>query len=66
VAGMKATMNKSEAQKHHAPHLLKYLTVIAIFFTITQYNTDTHNAHALTPMNARTQTLPLWVYIFED
>jgi hypothetical protein len=31
-----------------------------IFFKITQYNADTHNARTLTPMNARTQTLPLW------
>ena len=29
------------------------------FFEITQYNPDTHNIHTHTPMNTRTQTLPL-------
>jgi hypothetical protein len=29
------------------------------FLRITQYIGDTHNACALTPMNTRTQTLPL-------
>jgi len=30
------------------------------FFEITQYNADTQHARTLTPMNTRTQTLPLW------
>lgn len=31
------------------------------FFRITQYNVNTHNVRTLTPVNARTQTLPIWV-----
>ena len=30
-----------------------------IFFKITQYNSDPHNTRTLTPMNVRTQILPL-------
>ncbi len=33
---------------------------LSIFFRITQYNTDIHNARALTPMNTRMQILSLW------
>jgi hypothetical protein len=33
---------------------------VPLFFRITQYNADTHNARTLIPMNMRTQTLPLW------
>jgi hypothetical protein len=37
----------------------KFQIQTQFFLRITQYNADTHNARALTPMNARTQTLPL-------
>ena len=30
-----------------------------LFFKIIQYNQNTHNTRTLTPMNTRTQTLPL-------
>jgi hypothetical protein len=33
--------------------------VESLFFRITQYIGDTHNARTLIPMNTRTQTLPL-------
>jgi hypothetical protein len=33
------------------------------FFLITQYNTDTHNAYTLIPMNARMQTLLSYEYL---
>jgi hypothetical protein len=33
------------------------------FFRITQYNADAHNMYILTPMNTRTQTLPLWALL---
>jgi hypothetical protein len=33
--------------------------IVFLFFRITQYIGDTHNARTLIPMNTRTQTLPL-------
>ena len=33
--------------------------IYPFFLRITQYNTDTHNARTLIPMNTRMQTLPL-------
>jgi ribosomal protein S3AE len=45
------TTSKEKMMKKHT----------SIFFRITQYIGDTHNAHTLIPMNTHTQTLPLGV-----
>jgi hypothetical protein len=44
------------------PRFLALLVILPswyVFFRITQYIGDTHNARSLIPMNTRTQTLPL-------
>lgn len=40
---------------------MKFIERFHNFFLITQYNVDIHNARTLTPVNARKQTLPIWV-----
>ena len=41
------------------PYIIKLVSIF--FLDYTQYNSDTHNACTLTPMNASTQTLSIWI-----